>query len=175
MLLLALALGTDAFALCMGIGTAGVSAGQIALISLSVLFFHILMPLIGWQAGEAAGRVLGEAAGIAGAVILLFLGLKMVRQSFRGECFEGPKIILVKGWGLLLLALSVSIDSLAVGFTLGAAGAGLFLTALVFGLVAGLMTVSGLLLGRFIGRRMGERAQLFGGLILIGMGFKLFF
>ncbi|MGQ9824504.1 MAG: manganese efflux pump MntP [Desulfotomaculales bacterium] len=175
LLLLALALGTDAFTLCLGIGTAGVSAGQTALISLSVLAFHIFMPLLGWQAGEVAGRLLGEAAGIVGAGILLFLGARMVRQSFLEDCPEGPEFVLVRGWGMLILAFSVSVDALAVGFTLGVTGAGLLLTALTIGLVAGLMTLGGLLLGRWLGRRVGGRAQLFGGLILIGMGVKLFF
>lgn len=174
LLLLALALGTDAFSLCLGIGIAGVSAGQIAAISISILAFHIFMPLAGWQIGEAAGRVLGQAAGIVGALFLLYLGARMIRQSLRRGCAAAPRIILVKGWGLLLLALSVSMDALAVGFTLGTRGTSLLLIVLTFGIVAGLMTLSGLLLGRWLGRWLGEGAQLIGGLILMGIGVKLF-
>jgi len=174
LLLLALALGTDAFSLCLGIGLAGVSVTQIAMISFSVLAFHILMPLAGWQIGEAAGRFLGQVAGIVGALVLLSLGVRMIWQSLPRGCAAAPKIVLVKDWGLLLLALSVSIDALAVGFTLGTRGTNLLLTVFAFGIVAGLMTLSGLLLGRWLGRWIGERAQLAGGIILIGVGLKLF-
>ena len=174
LLLLALALGTDAFSLCLGIGLAGVSLTQIAMISFSVLAFHILMPLAGWQIGEVAGRFLGQAAGIVGALVLLYLGVRMIRQSLPGGCAAAPKIVLVKDWGLLLLALSVSMDALAVGFTLGTRGTNLLLTVFTFGIVAGLMTLSGLLLGRWLGRWIGGRAQLAGGVILIGIGVKLF-
>ena len=175
LLLLALALGTDAFSLCLGIGLARVSAGQIALLSFSVLVFHILMPLAGWQIGEAAGRFLGQAAGILGAFVLLYLGGRMIWQSLRSGCAAVPKIILIKDWGLLLLALSVSVDALAVGFTLGTRGTSLLLIVFTFGIIAGLMTLSGLLLGRWLGRWIGERAQLVGGVILIGIGVKLVF
>ncbi len=174
LLLLALALGTDAFSLCLGIGLAGVSVTQIAMISISVLAFHILMPLAGWQIGEAAGKFLGQAAGVVGALILLSLGVRMIWQSLPGGGAAAPKVILVKDWGLFLLALSVSMDALAVGFTLGTRGTNLLLTVFTFGIVAGLMTLSGLLLGRWLGRWFGERAQLVGGVILIGIGVKLF-
>ncbi len=175
LLLLALALGTDAFSLCVGIGVAGVSLSQIAAISLSILAFHIFMPLVGWQIGEVAGRLLGQAASLAGALILLYLGAKMIWQSLYSGSAAAPKIVLVKDWGLLLLAFSVSMDALAVGFTLGTRGTSLLFIVLTFGVIAGLMTLSGLLLGRWLGRGMGERAQLLGGVILIGTGIKLFF
>ena len=175
-MLLALALGTDAFSLCLGIGLARVSAGQIALLVSSVLVFHILMPLAGWQIGEAAGRFLGQAAGVLGALVLLYLGGRMIWQALRSGCAAAaaPRIILIKDWGLLLLALSVSVDALAVGFTLGTKGTSLLPIVFTFGVVAGLMTLSGLLLGRWLGRLLGGRAQLAGGVILIGIGVKLF-
>lgn len=174
-LLLALALGTDAFSLFLGIGITGVTGGQIALISCSVLAFHIFMPLLGWQIGELAGRILGHVAGIAGALILFYLGARMLWRTWRGGCAKTPGIVLVNNWGLLLLVLSVSVDALAVGFTLGTRGTNLLLMALTFGIVAGLMTLTGLLLGRWLGDRIGERAQIVGGLILIGIGIKMVF
>ena len=76
---------------------------------------------------------------------------------------------------LVLLGASVSMDALSVGFTLGTQQVNLLLAAGVIGLVAGLMTACGLVFGRFLGNRVGERAQLLGGLILIGIGIKLLF
>jgi putative Mn2+ efflux pump MntP len=173
--ILALALGTDAFSLSLGIGMGGVSGRQIALISFNILVFHVFMPLLGWQMGEIAGRLLGQAAGVVGSLLLFYLGAGMIWQSLQSGCTTTPKIILCKGWGIPLLAFSVSVDALAVGFTLGTRGANLFLSVLTFGLVAGLMTLAGLFLGRWSKWWIGERAQLAGGFILIGIGIKLFF
>lgn len=175
LLLLAVALGTDAFSMCLGIGMTGVRRRQILLISFTVLVFHILMPLAGWYIGELAGSIIGSAAAIAGAVILIFLGARMLRDVLKKEPGSPPKVALVNTWGLLLLAASVSMDALSVGFTLGTQKVNLILAAGVFGLVAGLMTFGGLCLGRVLGRVVGERAQLVGGVILIGIGVKLFF
>lgn len=172
-LLLAVALGTDAFSMCLGIGMAGVRRGQVLLISLTVLFFHILMPLAGWYIGHLAGSLAGRAAGIAGAIILVYLGARMMWNALRrGQ--EDPRVTLVNTWGLLVLAASVSMDALSVGFTLGTLRVHLVPVAVTFGVVAGLMTFSGLWLGRMLGRWVGGKAQLMGGIILVGIGVKLF-
>lgn len=171
-LLLAVALGTDAFSMCLGIGMTGVRRSQIFLISITILLFHIAMPLIGWYAGHLAGSLVGRAAGIAGALVLMYLGGRMLWDVHKCDR-EAPKVALVNTWGLLLLAASVSMDALSVGFTLGTVKANLILVAMVFGVVAGLMTFAGLLLGHVLGRWAGEKAQLAGGLILLGIGVKL--
>lgn len=170
--LLAVALGADAFSMCLGIGIAGVRRIQMFLISGTVLVFHILMPLAGWYIGQLAGTLAGRAAGIAGALVLMFLGARMLWNVYKKDAGD-PKVALVNTWGLLLLAASVSMDALSVGFTLGTHNVNLLLVALTFGIVAGLMTFAGLLLGRMLGHWVGERAQLVGGLILFGTGVKL--
>ncbi len=166
-------MGTDAFSMCLGIGMAGVRRGQALLISATVLVFHIFMPLAGWYAGHLAGSLAGRAAGVAGALILVFLGAKMVRDAYRCDGGEGPKVVLVSTWGLLALAAGVSMDALSVGFTLGTQKVDLLLVAVTFGIVAGMMTFAGLWLGRLTGRWAGEKAQLAGGIILIGIGIKI--
>jgi putative Mn2+ efflux pump MntP len=171
-LLLAVALGTDAFSMCLGIGMTGIRRGQILLISVTILLFHIAMPLIGWYAGQLAGSLVGRAAGLAGALVLVYLGGRMLWDVYKRDP-EVPKVVLVNTGGLLVLAASVSMDALSVGFTLGTVKASLIMVALVCGVVAGLMTFAGLLLGRGLGRWAGEKAQLAGGLILLGIGVKL--
>ncbi len=173
-LLLAVALGTDAFSMCLGLGMTGVKRGQVLLISITVLFFHIMMPLAGWYAGGLAGNLAGRAAGIAGALLLIYLGLRMLWDVYRCDP-EKPRVALVNTWGLLVMAASVSMDALSVGFTLGTRKVNLVLVAVTFGVVAGLMTFAGLWLGRMIGRWVGEKAQLAGGIILVGIGVKLLF
>ncbi len=174
LIVLAVALGTDAFSLCVGIGLAGVTRRQMLVISATVLVFHICMPLAGWFVGEFAGSRLGRAASVIGAVLLIYLGVKMIWATLRGGR-ETVKKINFTTWGLVLLGTSVSMDALSVGFTLGARQVNLLLTAGTIGIVAGVMTAGGLILGRFVGSWVGERAQLLGGLILVGIGVKLIF
>jgi putative Mn2+ efflux pump MntP len=177
LLALAAALGTDAFSLCVGVGLAGVNRRQIILISAVVLLFHIFMPLAGWFAGELAGSLIGRAAAILGSALLIYLGIRMILGSLKNGRGLEPSL---NGFSfsfrsLVLLGASVSMDALSVGFTLGTQQVNLLLAAGVIGLVAGLMTACGLVFGRFLGTRVGERAQLLGGLILIGIGIKLLF
>lgn len=175
LLIMAVALGTDAFSMCLGLGMTGVTARQIIIISLTVLVFHVIMPLAGWFAGELAGSLLGKAAGIAGALVLIYLGAKMLYSAWKGGEEIEHRDALVSTGGMLLLAASVSMDALSVGFSLGTQNVDLPFTVGIFGIVAGIMTGTGLILGRYIGSRIGERAVGIGGALLVGIGVKLFF
>lgn len=172
---LAVALGADAFSLCVGIGLTGVNRRQILLISVTVLVFHIVMPLAGWFLGEIAGNLVGRAAVIAGSMLLIYLGLKMIWSTWWERGGTEPTRVGFSAWGLILMGASVSMDALSVGFTLGAHQVNLLLTAGVIGIVAGLMTAGGLVFGRFLGAWVGGKAQLVGGVILVGIGVRLFF
>ena len=175
LIILAVALGTDAFSLCLGIGIAGVNRKQMLLISITVLVFHIFMPLAGWFTGELAGNLLGRAASVIGSLILVYLGSRMIWATLRNGRETEIKVFKFNAWGLVLLGASVSIDALSVGFTLGAQQVDLLRTAATIGIVAGIMTTAGLVFGRFMSSLVGERAQFLGGLILIAIGVKLFF
>ncbi|GAB6179312.1 manganese efflux pump MntP family protein [Desulfotomaculum defluvii] len=175
LLALAMALGTDAFSLCIGIGMAGVTRRQIAMISITVLIFHIFMPLLGWFAGGFLGSKVGQAASIVGALLLIFLGGKMIWDTLKPGDENEPRFIITNTGGLLLLSASVSMDALSVGFTLGTQQVSLLMASGVIGLVAGIMTFAGLTLGKYVGGWIGERAELVGGLILAGIGIKLIF
>jgi len=69
--------------------------------------------------------------------------------------------------------VATSIDALAVGFSLSVLGVAIWMPALVIGLVAGVLTVAGMLLGRRVGDRWGPRVEIAGGIILIGIGLKI--
>ncbi len=172
---LAVALGADAFSLCLGVGMAGVNRRQALIITITVLVFHIFMPLAGWYMGELAGALLGRAASLIGAALLIYLGSRMIWESRRKGRESGIKIYKFSASGLVLLGLSVSMDALSVGFTLGAQQVNLLRTVLTIGLVAGIMTATGLACGRFMSSLVGDRAQFLGGLILVAIGIKLFF
>ncbi len=174
LLLLAAALGTDAMSLCVGIGMSGVTRQQVFLLTFTILIFHIVMPVIGYFVGEFVGSFVDRAATIVGALLLIYLGLRMIKEALQGEAGE-QKILLANTGGLLVLSAGVSMDALSVGFTLGTLDVNLVQAALIMGAVAGLMTYLGLSFGRFVGEKIGSRAQIVGGIILIAIGIKLFF
>lgn len=175
LVILAVALGTDAFSLCVGIGLSGACRRQILLISAVILLFHVFMPLAGWFAGGFVGSLVGRAAAVAGSLLLIYLGIRMIWSAWQNKKKEvEPVAVKFNTWGLMLMATSVSIDALSVGFTLGAFQVNLLLTAGIIGIVAGSMAASGLVFGRFLGKWAGGKAQLAGGLVLVGVGVKLF-
>jgi putative Mn2+ efflux pump MntP len=174
LILLAAALGTDAMSLCIGLGMSGVQKRQIWLLTITIAIFHISMPIIGYFIGELVGSYVDRVAAIVGALILLYLGIRMIRNGLTGDGGE-QKILLANTGGLVLLSGSVSMDALSVGFTLGTLEVNLIQAALVMGVVAGIMTNIGLNFGRFVGNKLGDKAQVLGGLVLIGIGIRLFF
>lgn len=172
LLALAIALGMDALSLSIGLGIAGIERRNTIILSLTVLIFHIVMPLIGVLAGEVFGSLLGKAANFIGALVLIGLGLKMIKDYINEKEEESPQILLANFKGLVLVAGSVSLDALSVGFSLGTQNVNLAVAAGTMGLVAGLMTAIGLVFGRVLGMWIGEKAELIGAVILLGIGLK---
>ena len=77
-----------------------------------------------------------------------------------------------KGLNLFGLSIAVSIDTLAAGISLPAAGAPVFESVLIIGIVAAIATAIAMLLASRIRRLIGKRSEVFAGMILIGLGFK---
>jgi len=73
----------------------------------------------------------------------------------------------------VLLSVATSIDALAVGFSLSVIGISIWIPSLVIGLVAGFLTVVGMLVGGRIGDRWGSKVEILGGMILISIGLKI--
>ena len=72
-----------------------------------------------------------------------------------------------------ILALATSIDALAVGLSLGVVRAGILYPAVIIGATSFILTIAGAKLGPVVGRIVGRRAELLGGLILIAIGVKI--
>lgn len=186
-LAISVALGADAFSLALGIGLVGVGKRMTLKLSLVVAIFHVIMPLAGLLLGQAMGIALGQWAKGIGAAVLLWLGGRMLlhvwrpapefyrlseaRQALRRA--QLPTGVSLRGLGVYALAVSVSLDALSVGFSLGTVESPIALTVLVMGIVAGIMMGSGLLLGRFVGSRIGQRAEVLGGVVLVLIGVKM--
>jgi putative Mn2+ efflux pump MntP len=74
---------------------------------------------------------------------------------------------------MIVLGIATSIDALAVGVTLPMLGAKLLLSLTTIGVTAAVLSVLGLFAGRRFGALLGKRLDIFGGLVLIGLGCKI--
>ncbi|KUP05068.1 membrane protein [Bacillus coahuilensis m2-6] len=167
--IMAFALGMDAFSIGLGMGMYKLRLRQVMLIGLTVGAFHVVMPLFGMMAGSFLSERLGAIAGYAGGGLLVVLGIQMIFSSFQEE----DSLVTPAGFGVIVFALSVSLDSFSVGLTLGIYGAKTVLTILMFGGVATVLTWAGLLVGKKIGSWLGSYSEALGGLILLFLGIQL--
>jgi manganese efflux pump family protein len=169
LLIIAMALGFDAFSLGLGIGLKGIRLLDILKLGAIIALFHMIMPVGGILMGQLVSGLLGNVATIAAGVLLMLLGSHMIYSSIRGEdvlSFNHRSSL-----GIFVLAMSVSVDAFSVGVTLGMFSANMWLTILLFGLFGGLMSMLGLLLGRKVSSNLGEYGEACGGAILLVFGF----
>lgn len=173
LLLMAVALGMDAFSLGIGIGLRGIRWLHMIRLSAIIGIFHIIMPLGGMYAGGFVSGMLGHVATAAAGVLLVLLGGHMIYSSLRGEdaqTFDHRTI-----WGTMLFALGVSADSFSVGVTLGMFAADLLLTVLLFGFFGSMMSIIGLLLGQRVSHKLGGYGEACGGAVLLVFGLIFIF
>lgn len=169
LLIMAFAVGMDAFSISLGMGVYKIRLRRMFYIGLVVGLFHLLMPLAGILMGHLLSGTFGKITIYVGGILLVIVGLQMAISSLRKE----DKVIIPTGWGLALFSLLVSIDSFSAGLSLGIFGAKAAITVICFAVVSVFLTWSGLLIGRKIQNMLGSYAELLGGVILISFGIRL--
>ncbi|MEJ9210516.1 manganese efflux pump MntP family protein [Bacillus smithii] len=169
LVLMAFALSMDAFSVGLGMGMFALRPKQIFYIGMMVGIFHVWMPMMGMLAGHFLSHTFGKVAGYAGGILLILLGISMFLSCFKKE----ESLVTPIGFGLILFALSVSLDSFSVGLTLGILGARTVVSLVCFGITATLLTWFGLLIGNKAQRVIGVYSEAIGGSILLAIGLKL--
>lgn len=167
--IMAFAVGMDAFSVGFGMGMIHLRLKQVFWIGLTVGIFHIWMPLLGMASGRLLSEKMGMIATYGGGLLLIFIGLQMFLSSFKEESNRFSPV----GFGLLMFALSVSMDSFSLGLTLGIFGARTLTALLLFGLFSTVLTWAGLLSGKRLKGLLGSYSEALGGLILFFFGIKL--
>jgi putative Mn2+ efflux pump MntP len=175
LLALAVALAMDAFAVALvtGLAQRPLRPAPLARMSLAFGAFQAGMPVLGWLAGRAVYQYIGAVDHWIAFGLLAFVGGKMIHEA-RQDGDEGTKPgDPTRGLPLLLLSIATSIDALAVGLSLSMLGQPIAFAATVIGVVCAGFTAAGMSLGGRIGDRWGARVEVFGGIILIGIGVKI--
>ncbi|MFD1852186.1 manganese efflux pump MntP family protein [Oceanobacillus bengalensis] len=169
---MAVALGMDAFSVSLGMGMQRMRLKRIALIGIAIGIFHVIMPFLGILLGKVISDQIGNFAIIASAFLLVAIGAQMIINAFIGD---DKKRLQPIGFGLLIIAFTVSLDSFSVGLSLGMSGAKIAIVLFLFGVASTILTWIGLLLGRKVHSFLGVYSEILGGSILCGFGFKIFF
>lgn len=173
LILFVLPLGLDTFAVSAALGMRGVPSRQRLRVSLVMSGFEMAMPVVGLLAGHALGHLIGNAADYVAIGILALLGAWMLLHE---EEDVGEKTAqLAAGQGLVLLALgvSISLDELAIGFTIGLLHLSIWLAIILIGAQAFLFAQMGMRLGSHLNETFRERAEQLAGLALFGLAILL--
>ncbi|GLQ29993.1 manganese efflux pump MntP [Litoribrevibacter albus] len=172
-LVMAVALSMDAFAVSIGLG-AKHSVQKRKLAFLAAAYFGVfqgVMPLIGYLGGQGVlGWVEAYAPWIAFA-LLLFIGGKMIYEALSEGIEED--IAQITQRVMLMLAIATSIDAMAAGFALTVMEVNPFISCLIIAVTTAIFSFAGVYIGDKSGTWLESKAELLGGVVLILIGFKM--
>ncbi|MFW7342391.1 manganese efflux pump MntP [Pollutimonas sp. H1-120] len=171
-MILALAMSTDTFAAAVGKGTALRKPRVSEALRTGVIFgvIEAVTPLIGWGLGSVAAGFVADWNHWIAFGLLLILGALMVRNGLKVDQEDAAPVARHSFWLLAATGFATSIDAMAVGVSLAFIDNNILVTAAAIGFATLLMVTLGVMVGRIIGNVAGKRAEILGGVALIGIG-----
>ena len=177
---LGVGLAMDAFSVSManGLGDPQMKLGKHCGIAGTFAFFQAAMPLLGWVGVHTvadAFPVFQKCIPYIALVLLAFIGGKMFIEGFKNRNNPEPGCATLSFGALMLQGVATSIDALSVGFAIEEYN---FLRALLAALIISTMTfiicMIGVKVGKIFGTLLAGKANMLGGVILIGIGIWIF-
>lgn len=160
---LVLSLGIDTLVMSISLGFVETKGKlRIALVFASA---EALTPLVGLLIGKVAGEFIGHWASLIGGMALLAVAIWFLFFEKEKEEEEKLERNLV-GWTLIVTALSISLDELAVGFSIGLIDVPIVLTMMLIALQAFVFTLVGLTFGSRLKPLLGEWSEKLAGIVL---------
>jgi putative Mn2+ efflux pump MntP len=174
-LIIAIGLSADCFAVALSYSLSG---GRFVLarflrFPLAFGIFQALMVVIGWLAGRTVIDLISSYDHWVAFGLLVFIGGRMVWESFHGKDDEKSKKDINSWLVLIVLSVATSIDALAVGLSFAFLKTDILIAGVTIGVTAFIITIIAQLIGKRVGALFGQRAEIIGGLILIGIGIKI--
>lgn len=166
-------MSTDAFAAAIGKGATLHKPQWREALKTGVIFgvIEAITPLIGWFLGKAAAQYVTAWDHWIAFTLLAILGARMVRNGLVKPPEKGAdKPTTHSIWLLAVTGFATSIDAMAVGAGLAFVDVNILSTAALIGLATLTMVTIGVMLGRVLGAAIGRRAEVAGGVVLIGIG-----
>ncbi len=173
-ILIAVGLSADCFAVTLSGAAVRQSATKIQVVRTALTFgiFQALMPVLGWFLGQTIVDIIAEFDHWIAFGLLGFIGGKMIWES-RGNKETGQKSDFTRGLLLISFAFATSIDALAVGLSFACICVDIVTAAVIIGSVAFIATIIGFEFGKRLGKLAGRWAEMFGGIVLIGIGLRI--
>src|SRR5438093_11457516 len=170
-----LPLGLDGFAVAAALGMSGVTRRDRIRVTMLFTLFEMGMPIVGIVLGAGAGNVVGSAADYVAIAVLIALGIFMLwpRPDDRDDPERVGLLAPTRGLAAIGLGLSISLDELAVGFTVGLLRFPVVLVIALIGSQTLIVTQAGLRLGSSLGGAVRERAEQVAGVVLAVLGLVL--
>lgn len=163
MIALILSLGMDTLVMSISLGV--VKTTGTLRIAFTFACAEAVMPLVGLLIGKGAGHFIGDWASFIGGIALLAVAVWLIFFENEDDADEKLERNLV-GWTLIVTALSVSLDELAVGFSIGLVGVPIVLTIMLIAVQAFIFTFLGLTFGSKLKRYLGEWSEKLAGVVL---------
>src|SRR2546422_209975 len=154
-------LGLDTFAVAAALGMGGLARRDRIRVTVLFTFFEMSMPIVGIVLGAVAGTVAGRAADYVAIAILIALGIVMLwpRRDDRDDPARVGLLARTRGLAAIGLGVSISLDELAIGFTVGLLRFPVVLVIALIGTQTLIVTQAGLRLGSSLGDAVRERAE----------------
>lgn len=173
LLIVAVSLAMDAFAVsvCKGLSVGRPKWRHCLICGVWFGGFQALMPLLGWLLGVRFQEMIVSVDHWVAFLLLGLIGFNMVWEALSGEEESLDCSFSVRS--MFLLAVATSIDALAVGVTFAFLSVPIFTAVSLIGIITLVLSCIGVKLGAVFGNRFQRKAELAGGLILIGMGTKI--
>lgn len=171
--LISVGLAMDCFAVAISAGTTDKNFRLKNIIIMALLFgfFQSGMVLTGWLAGSGFKTLIESYDHWIAFGLLAVIGAKMLKEGFEKDCECHSDY--TSGKALLWLSFATSIDALAVGVSFSVMRSGLLIPVILIGAASFVFTILGGAIGKKAGQLLGRRAEIAGGLILIGIGVKI--
>lgn len=174
--LIAIGLAMDAFAVSISQGVCLKEYKAYVPFIFGVTFglFQFFMTVIGYFGGKTFLLSISKYSDILSFIILVTIGILMLLEAKKteDECEVDYYISIKK---LINLGIATSIDALAVGVSFSFQNIKIFVSALIIGVIAFILSYAGVIVGHSIGSKFSKYSELLGGTILILIGIKALF
>lgn len=169
--LVGISLSMDTFSLSLCYGTLNINNKKTIILSIIVGLFHFFMPILGLTIGNFIIEHLIIDGKYIILIILSIIGIDMFFSSFKTE----ERKMLTSIFGILIFAVSVSLDSFSTGLGLNLMTNNILGSLIIFTITSSTFTFLGIKLGKKINNKFGKISNMIGGLVLILMGIYFFF
>ena len=171
-LIIGVGLSMDAFAvsICKGLSTRTLKLKHVLICGGYFGFFQGFMPFLGYVLGIQFKDKIESIDHWIAFILLALIGINMIKEAFEDEetCNTefSPKV-------MIPLAIATSIDALAIGVTFAFLNVNILSAVSIIACTTFVISMIGVKIGHVFGMKYKSKAEIAGGIILIGMGIKI--